>query len=220
MIIEGRLIENEFGIEKPFSKDYLLFEYSMVISEYPKSTNEETFFYDLKSALNEFIRHFFFFNVSAFEGVDYELFLIDENKSNEPYSSIVDSILSKINYPAVNNILNMSFGTTIIIASASLQYESIEKNFKQTDNKYILSIYIDNKNIPTLILGIDWNFGAEWFYNEYKIENRAIVRKAIIDFYESNPNYKELKIDYQLYGFDLELEKYTSKEVIVKKNLG
>ncbi|WP_435356914.1 hypothetical protein [Emticicia sp. SJ17W-69] len=232
MIREGRFIENIFNSQRefdtkwyPFTKQYYLFSFQVLVAEYEEYSPQNSFFEDLKSAFEQFASSFKFIRFHELEMICPPLFDGESfNRTKEIGIEAVYTLLKRYDETKLSLIFNLSeyeveeiFSIGISLIYQGIDGEIIENEYRASD----LLLFIDNRSGKSqLFISFDWNFGAEWFYNKYKEENIAIVRKAIIDFYESNPDYKELKIDYQLYGFDLELEKYTSKEVIVKKNLG
>ncbi|GAB2617414.1 hypothetical protein GCM10027035_12170 [Emticicia sediminis] len=227
MMREGQYIENPWTFEnrRAFTKWYYLLHFQVFIAEYEEYNSHNSFFEDLKNAFEQFVASFKFIKLHELEMICPPLFDGESfNRTKEIGIEAVYTLLRRYDETKLPLIFNLNEYEVeeIFSIGISLIYQDIDGKIIENDHPttYLL-LFIDNRSGKTqLSLSFDWDFGAEWFYNEYKIENRAIVRKAIIDFYESNPNYKELKIDYQLYGFDLELEKYTSKEVIVKKNLG
>ncbi|MER0442731.1 hypothetical protein [Emticicia sp. W12TSBA100-4] len=223
MIQEGEYIESEFGLGKAFLRDgrHSVFDIEILIENYDKKgLNAHSFPEDLIDSIVKFKKAFSFLNFTEM-WLNNELFFIEKSWFKSDENIDMSKIFGNYNKEKLKSIFNDDLGEHIINLSTIMPFKTVEMQDSEINSESTGVILFDNRNEKIqLILSFEWNFGAEWFYNKYKEENIAIVRKAIIDFYESNPNYKELKIDYQLYGFDLELEKYTSKEVIVKKNLG
>jgi hypothetical protein len=195
-------------------EDYIPFGFSISIGQY-SSGEENIFLQDIDQALRKISELFSFWNLTKFDGIDNVVF------PNTNTSGTISALLSGIRHDSVTELFE-DISSEIILISGNAVYTTAHNKFGKTDAEYVGSVYVNNdvRHISTLIFDFDWPFGAEWFYNEYAEENRTIVRKAILDFYNSNPHYTNLHVDYQLYGFDLDLESGTDKPVIVQRNRG
>lgn len=217
---EGKYIENKFNSEKPFNRWASVFDFDVLVGEYSENDYEITFLCDLKKSFEEFINSFKFIKLGELQ-ISCPLF-------TEPHSprlkqagiEVANILFDNYNHSKLPLIFSNSDGSDIFAMFITMNYIDIEGKTLENDNKSSLLFGVKNSSEKSeLYISFTWEFGAEWFYNEFKEENRKIIRDAILSFYESSPKYKRLRINYLLFGFDLDLDKYTEKEVIVDKNL-
>ena len=220
MIKEGKYIENEFNLEKPFTKWASVFDFNIVIDEYSKNEIENTFLANLKKSFEQFINSFKFIKLGGLQ-VSCPLFIEPHSpRLKESGIDVVNILFDNYMNSKLSLIFSNADGWDIFAMFVTMNYQDSKGKLLESDNKSSLLIGVDNSSEKSqLFISFTWEFGAEWFYNEFKEENRKIIRDAILSFYESSPNYKRLRINYLLSGFDLKLNEYTEKEVIVNENL-
>lgn len=216
---EGVFSEGGVSTERFSNRWYNLLDLSLVISEYENKQNTETFLKDLKNAIQEFQKRFTFLKYNKI-WINKELFTIENSWVNSNENVDIAQYLSNFDVKKLYSIFNDDLGEHILNISTIALFQNHEKNDIEIENNSSLIFVFKNQGKKSkLVLCLIWDFGAEWFYNEFKENNKALVRNAILGFYESNLKYKELNIDYYLFGFDLELGKFTEKEIIVNQKL-
>lgn len=222
MIREGKYIEDEFNLSiRAYTKWYPTFNFELIIGEYEGYKIQNTFFEDLKASFEHFIASFPFIKLWELN-LSGSLFRDEKDtRYRGTGTELVYKIFANYNESRLPIIFADPDGEEILAIFLGLEYQNIEGETTINNQYGTIQYGIEKRNDNNqLVFYLEWGCGAEWFYNKYKEENRAIVRKAIIDFYESSPNYQELSISYYLRGFDLEIEKYTEKKVLIRKNLG
>jgi hypothetical protein len=221
MIREGKFIEDDFNLaNRIYTRWYPAFSFELIIAEYDGYKPQNTFYKDLKEAFVAFVSSFYFIKLHKLN-LSGSLF---RDKNDTRYTGqgleLTNKIFSNYNESRLPTIFDDPDGEEILAIFLGLEYQSIDGEIYVNEQYHSLEFMIEYRNGKNqLVFYFEWGFGAEWFYNKYKVENRTIVRKAIIDFHESNQNYKELRMNHHLYLFDLELEAHTQKEVIVRRNM-
>lgn len=214
MLKKGIYIDDFLGkIRRASNEDYHLFEVDIIIGEYSIG-HYESFLDDFKNALSDFEKIFTFLKLTKIDWIARRF--IDESINIETETNISTSIAYESfgTEAFLEQFFDDDMSLEFLGLELSLVYENINKEVSRRRSFGCLCFAAFNKNGQTILrLSLDWYLGSEWFYNEYRVENSQKVIDAIIKFYEIREQYKDLKIEYHLAGFDLDLEKYTSKKV-------
>lgn len=210
--------EDSSFFSRMYNKWNPTFGFELIIGEYEGYKPNNTFFEDLRASFEQFLRSFHFIKLWELN-LSGSLFR-DENDTR--YSGkgaeLVYKIFSNYNESRLPIIFEDPHGEEILALFIGLEYQNIEGKTVINNQYGTIQYGVEKRNENNqLVFYFEWGCGAEWFYNKYKDENSEIIRKSIIEFYENLSNSKELWIKYYLYDFDLEIEKYTKKKVIVSK---